>query len=76
MSCSDHLYRGKPPQEITRRWFFEQCGVGLGRAALGSLMAGAALAAPSKDPLAAKPPQFPAKAKRVIYLFMAGAPSH
>src|SRR6202023_3161940 len=28
------------------------------------------------DPLASKPPQFPAKAKRVIYLFMAGAPSH
>src|ERR1017187_200284 len=28
------------------------------------------------DPLAPKPPQFAPKAKRVIFLFMAGAPSH
>src|SRR5678810_1026089 len=29
-----------------------------------------------RNPLAPKKPQFPAKAKNVIYLFMAGAPSH
>src|SRR5277367_5925070 len=54
----------------TRRWFFEQCGVGLGAMALGNLLSAA------EDPLAPKKPQFPAKAKRVIFLFMAGAPSH
>lgn len=75
MSCQDHLYRGKPGPEITRRWFFEQCGVGLGRVALGSLMATGAMAA-SEDALAPKKPQFEPKAKRVIFLFMAGAPSH
>ena len=63
---------------ITRRWFFEQCGVGLGAIALKTLLAESARAevtAPT-DPLAPKPPQFPAKAKNVIFLFMAGAPSH
>jgi hypothetical protein len=61
-------------QTRTRRWFFEQCGVGLGAMALGNLLAEAGIA--STDPLAPKQPQFPAKAKRVIFLFMAGAPSH
>jgi hypothetical protein len=61
------------PTQISRRWFFEQCGVGLGAVALNTLFAESARAA---DPLAPKPPQFPAKAKNVIFLFMAGAPSH
>ena len=39
-------------------------------------MAESAQAAESTDPLAPKPPHFPAKAKNVIFLFMAGAPSH
>src|SRR5438093_8441881 len=63
---------------ITRRWFFRQCGVGLGSIALASLLeADTASAAAVKvaDPLAAKPPHFKPKAKRVIYLFMGGAPS-
>jgi hypothetical protein len=47
-----------------RRWFFEQCGVGLGAMAMNALAAG--------NPL----PHFAPKAKRVIFLFMAGAPSH
>jgi len=77
MSCQDHLYYGKSPQEISRRWFFQQCGVGLGAIALGSLFRenGWAALAPG-NPLAPKQPHFPAKAKRVIFLFMAGAPSH
>jgi hypothetical protein len=75
MSCQDHLYRGKDPKEITRRWFFEQCGVGLGAVALGHLLGGAAGAA-SANPLAAKQPHFTPRAKNVIFLFMAGAPSH
>ncbi|HLJ13759.1 MAG TPA: DUF1501 domain-containing protein [Bryobacteraceae bacterium] len=80
MNCQDRLYRNQDPKEITRRWFFEQCGVGLGAIALGQLFAEKGFAATvnpaSTDPLAPKQPHFPAKAKRVIFLFMAGAPSH
>jgi hypothetical protein len=64
---------------ITRRWFFKQCGVGLGTMALGSLLNQKLFAAGKSglaNPLAPKAPHFAPKAKRVIYLFMAGAPSH
>ncbi len=61
----------------SRRWFFKECGVGLGLAALHSLMGDKASAAPlGGHPMAAKKPPFRARAKRVIYLFQAGAPSH
>jgi Protein of unknown function (DUF1501) len=79
MSCQDHLYRNMKPKEVARRWFLQQCGVGLGVVALSSLLADSGFAAPdvaSADPLAPKKPQFAPKAKRVIFLFMAGAPSH
>src|SRR5437764_489105 len=63
----------------TRRHFFGQCGVGLGAMALASLMAddgAAAIQAPDlKNPLAPRPTHFPARAKRVIFMFMAGGPS-
>ncbi len=66
---------------LSRRWFFRDCGVGLGSIALASLLNDRALAAagaPAKvtNPLAPKKGHFAGKAKRVIYLFMAGAPSH
>jgi hypothetical protein len=48
--------------------------VGLGTAALGHLMRDSGYAA--GDPLAPKAPPLPAKAKNIIYLFMAGGPSH
>src|ERR1700678_531903 len=78
MNCQDHQYRGIDPREITRRWFFEQCGVGLGAAALAQLLveSGYAAAGAATDPLAPKAPHFAPKAKHVIFLFMAGAPSH
>src|SRR5690242_3830340 len=78
MNCQSHLYRGLDGKFITRRWFFQQCGVGLGAIALGSLFRESGWASPIAlaNPLAPKQPHFPAKAKRVIYLFMAGAPSH
>ncbi|PQO45985.1 DUF1501 domain-containing protein [Blastopirellula marina] len=63
------------PNEISRRWFFRDCGVGLGAIALADLLRSEATAAPV-DPMATKKPHFPGKAKNVIYLFMAGAPSH
>jgi hypothetical protein len=60
----------------TRRHFFHDCGVGVGAMGLASLLARDAGAAPERnDPLVPKKPHFPAKAKAVIFLFMAGAPS-
>ena len=80
MSCHDHLYRNANPQQVTRRWFFEQCGVGLGAMALGQLLGDTGYAAPGQeaasDPMAPRQPHFAPKAKNVIFLFMAGAPSH
>jgi hypothetical protein len=62
---------------VTRRHFFRDCGYGVGKAALASLLVGSARAAVPQpaDPLAPKKPHFPGKAKAVIHLFMAGAPS-
>jgi hypothetical protein len=77
MNCQDKYWQGQDPKQISRRWFFEQCGIGVGGMALANLLAEAGLAdTPKGDPLAAKKPPFPAKAKNVIFLFMAGAPSH
>jgi hypothetical protein len=59
----------------TRRHFFERCGIGVGSIALHQLLAQSSDAAASGNPLAPKAPHFPARAKRVIYLFMAGGPS-
>ena len=58
---------------IARRWFLKNCGVGLGAMALSSLSAATRLAI---DPLRPKKPPLPSKIKSVIYLFMAGGPSH
>src|SRR3989454_7124557 len=64
---------------LTRRWFFRQCGVGLGSIALASLLRPDRTfgtdAVQAASPLAPKQPHFKPKAKRVIYLFMGGAPS-
>jgi hypothetical protein len=72
---------------LSRRWFLQECGVGLGAIGLTHLLAEAGLLAsppeadapgspaPS-DPLAPKRPHFAARAKNVIFLFMAGGPSH
>ncbi len=70
----------------TRREFLWQSGAGFGSVALSALLgsdgflASQAIAAdgktPFKNPLAAKPSMFPAKAKSVIFLFMYGGPSH
>jgi hypothetical protein len=55
---------------MTRRHFFRQAGFGIGGAALARLLQGETRA-PRENAT-----HFPAKAKSVIYLFMAGAPSH
>jgi hypothetical protein len=65
-------------RDLTRRHFFSRCSMGVGSIALASLMAergGAAPAPQMRNPLEPKAPHFPAKAKNVIFLFMAGGPS-
>ena len=69
-------------QAVTRRQFFGRCAVGIGSAALASLLNEPLMAAPGKgasllteNPLAPKRPHFAPKAKRAIYLHMAGSPS-
>lgn len=64
--------KGSP---IARRHFLRDCGVGLGKIALGSLLAASPRAANAASPFAPKKPHFSGKAKAVIHLFMAGAPS-
>jgi uncharacterized protein (DUF1501 family) len=70
------MSESRPDPLIARRHFLRDCGVGLGKIALGSLLAGATpRAAMAASPFAPKAPHFPGKAKAVIHLFMAGAPS-
>lgn len=54
---------------IARRWFLQQCGVGLGSVALRQMLQ-------ASDPLAPKRPHHKPTAKNVIFLFMGGGPSH
>ena len=68
-----------PLDSLRRRWFLRDCGVGLGAIAAGTLLAAdstAAVTADATNPLASKQPHFPGKAKRIVYIFQAGAPSH
>ncbi len=81
MNCQSHLHRFQDPSLVSRRWFLRDCAVGLGSMSLAQLLAREGLAATATDepvsgPLAPKTPHFPGRAKHVIFLFMAGAPSH
>jgi uncharacterized protein (DUF1501 family) len=63
---------------LTRRQLFSECGYGVGKIALASLLTGVFARAQQpapRNPLAARPPHFTPRAKAVIHLFMAGAPS-
>lgn len=71
-------------EHTTRRHFLKECRTGIGMMALGSFLQGcdwlggkknAAAAFDVNNPLVPKAPHFPAKAKSVIFLHMAGAPS-
>src|SRR5579885_311728 len=59
-----------------RREFLFDAFCGFGGIALASMMQQEQLRAASMHPLAPNPPDHPAKAKAVIFLFMAGGPSH
>ena len=67
--------------DVTRRHFLGDCGVGLGKMALAGLLTGSlsgralAAAGDASGPLLNRGAHFAGKAKRVIHLFMAGAPS-
>jgi hypothetical protein len=81
MNCHDSLYACTTAPVNSRRWFLKQCGLGLGKIALASLFTDAfvsrlrAAPASTADALKLRPPHFRGKAKHVIHLFMAGAPS-
>jgi len=68
---------------LQRRWFFRDCGLGLAGIAAASLLDGQkatsgspeAIDHKSDSPLALKKPHFEPRARRVIYMFQAGAPS-
>ncbi len=68
-------------QHVTRRHFLQDCVTGLGAMALGSVLGSCAWMGDkgpvldAANPLAPKPPHFPGRARSVIYLHMAGAPS-
>ena len=70
------------PASIARRRFFVNTGAGFGGLALASLLHSDELTAQSKklsgppNPLRPQAAHKPAPAKRVIYLFMHGGPSH
>ena len=66
---------------VNRRQVLQTFANGFGMLGLASLLhdqakANPASEQPAANPLAVKPPQFAAKAKRVIFLFMSGGPSH
>ncbi len=70
--CSDNEINQEPP--LTRRSFLNRFGHGLGTLALADLMRGqSAQAGPDLGVLGSA--HFPARAKRVIYLFQSGGPS-
>ncbi|MEM1295345.1 MAG: DUF1501 domain-containing protein, partial [Verrucomicrobiota bacterium] len=62
-------------QQETRRHFFQNCGIGVGSIALANLLAQESALGNRHGPLAPRDGHFQAKAKNVIFLFMAGGPS-
>jgi hypothetical protein len=76
MTFDRHLHEARA-RLLSRRWFFGDCGVGLAGIAAGALAARESVAGIGPpSPLAVKQPHYVPKAKRVVYMFQAGAPSH
>jgi hypothetical protein len=61
------------PRLCTRREMLQQSSIGFGSLALAALLGEEA--AQARDPLAPRHPHFPARARRVLFLFMHGGPS-
>src|SRR5689334_6498036 len=68
----------EPQHLLNRREMLSEVGTGFGMLGLLGLLASETRAesAASTNPMAGRPPMFPARAKRVIFLFMSGGPSH
>ena len=60
----------------TRRRLLQTAAVGFGQLALTALLQQTSEASAKPNPLAAIPPHFAARAKRIVFLFMKGGPSH
>ncbi len=61
----------------SRRKLLKTSAIGFGHLALTAMLQQEAAADVSADnPLAARQPHFPARAKRIVFLFMKGGPSH
>ena len=76
MNPLEHL----PARLLTRRQMLGRMGTGLGMLGFAALMRDAGLLVPtagaaSANPLAPKAPQFPARAKRIIHIYLNGGPS-
>ena len=76
MNPLEHL----PPRLLTRRQMLGQMGTGLGMLGLASLLQNAGFLVPSAsasplNPLAAKQPPLPARAKRILHIYLNGGPS-
>jgi hypothetical protein len=71
-----------PAEALSRRRFLTEAGGGAGMLALAAMLADEPLVTTARgsedsaNPLAPKPPHFAPRAKRVIWLFMHGGPSH
>lgn len=76
MSSPLILPTSNDPFEANRRSFLSHLGLGFGSAALASMFAEDATAANQTSSGPAGFPQLPQKVKRVIFLCMAGGPSH
>jgi hypothetical protein len=61
---------------LTRRGLLRSAALGFGHLALASLVNDATADDQTMNPLAPRKPHFPARARRVIFLFMVGGPSH
>src|SRR4051812_7923353 len=62
---------------VSRRRLLQVSGCGFGYLALKGMLGQQAQAAPAgRNPLATRTPHFTPKAKRIIMLYMAGAPTH
>ena len=88
MMSFDSIIRPHPTRLLTRRDWLRRSGNGLGLLGLATLLAdegllvrpavagGAPELSKPSDPMAPRMPMFPAKAKRVIWIFINGGPSH
>ena len=79
----DKYFNIEQLKRVSRRHFLMESAAGLGAAALGTLLGSCGTSGANStaglaavvDPMMPRPPHFPGKAKHVIYLHMAGAPS-